>query len=354
VILPFRIEQRKTSIDRSLLRIAMFIVGSWLVLVAKAGAQTTDTLPDYVPLLPQVKAKAPVIDPKKGYFVAEVKPGVFMITEGAYESVFVTTGKGVVLFDAPPSFAQHIGEAVRERTSEPIVKLVYSHMHVDHIGGAGLILKENPKIEILAEEGTAEFLREMQDPHRPVPTRTFKDHETLRLGSLQAEMKVGHWHSPEGDLLISIPDKKVVIAIDGFSAGASPFMDLDLTMNMHEYLKLFDQLDKMDFDVIIPGHHSTPATREDLQIARSYVTDVYKTISRILGEDHQALKARAIEKYGRENGWAVASVLIDSEVNQCADEIKNRWVTKLEGVDIWAASHCRTALVYAEWDVGPR
>ena len=30
------------------------------------------------------------------------------------------------------------------------------------------------------------------------------------------------------------------------------------------------------------------------------------------------------------------------------------WITKFEGVDIWAASHCRTALVYAEWDVGPR
>jgi glyoxylase-like metal-dependent hydrolase (beta-lactamase superfamily II) len=215
-------------------------------------------------------------------------------------------------------------------------------------------LKQNPKMEILAEEGTAEFLREMQDPHRPVPTRSFRDHETLKLGSLQAEMKVGHWHSPEGDLLISIPDKKVVIAIDGFSAGASPFMDLDLTMNMHEYMKLFGQLDAMNFDVIVPGHHGTPTTREDLQVAQSYVTDVYKTASRILGEDHQALKARAIEKYGRENGWAVASVLIDSEVNQCANEIKNRWITKLEGVDIWAASHCKTALVYAEWDVGPR
>jgi hypothetical protein len=81
---------------------------------------------------------------------------------------------------------------------------------------------------------------------------------------------------------------------------------------------------------------------------------VYKTVSRILGEDHQGLKARAIEKYGRENGWAVASVLLNSEVNQCAEEIKNRWIMKLEGVDIWAASHCKTALIYAEWDVGPR
>jgi glyoxylase-like metal-dependent hydrolase (beta-lactamase superfamily II) len=354
VILHIQDEQSRTITSRSRLQIAVLIVGVGLTLGVTAHAQSNDALPDYVPLLPQVKARAPVVDPKKGYFVVELKPGIFMVTEGAYESVFATTGKGVVLFDAPPSFAQHIRQAVSEKTSEPIVELVYSHMHVDHIGGAGLILQQNPKIEILAEEGTAEFLREMQDPHRPVPTRTFKDHEKFKIGSLQAEMKVGHWHSPEGDLLISIPDKKVVIAIDGFSAGASPFMDLDLTMNMHEYMKLFDQLGKMDFDMIVPGHHGTPATRQDLQVAQSYVTDVYKTASRILGEDHQALKARAIRKYGRENGWAVASVLIDSEVNQCANEIEGRWINKLEGVDIWAASHCRTALVYAEWDIGLR
>jgi glyoxylase-like metal-dependent hydrolase (beta-lactamase superfamily II) len=319
-----------------------------------AEAQTTDNLPDHVPLLPQIKAKATLVDPQKGYAVKQLKPDVYMITEGAYESAFVTTGKGVVLFDAPPSFAQHIVNAVRETTREPIVEMVYTHMHVDHIGGAGVILKQVPKLEILAEEGTADFLREMQDPHRPMPTHTFKDHYTLKFGSLTAEMKVGHWHSPEGDLFISIPDKKVVIAVDAFSSGATPFMGLDLTMNMHDYLKFLGQLQAMDFDVIMPGHHSTPATREDLEIAKTYVTDVYNTITRILGEDHQALKAQAIQKYGAENGWAVASVVIDSEVNQCANEITGRWIERLEGVDIWAASHCRTALVYAEWDVGPR
>jgi glyoxylase-like metal-dependent hydrolase (beta-lactamase superfamily II) len=316
-------------------------------------AQTSDTLPDYVPLLPQIKAKAPHIDSNKGYVVQQVKPDVYMITEGAYESAFVTTGKGVVLFDAPPSFAQHIVEAVAETTAEPIVQLVYSHLHVDHIGGAGLIQKQIPNLEILAEEGTAEFLREMHDPHRPVPTHTFSNHYTLKLGSLTAEMMLGHWHTPEGDLLISIPDKKVVIAIDAFSSGATPFMNFDLTRNMHEYLRFFDQLEAMAFDVIVPGHHNTPATREDLEVAKSYVTDVYNTITRILAEDHQALRARAVQKYG-DNSWAIASVLISSEINQCADEIKGRWINRLEGVDIWATSHCHTALVYAEWDAGPR
>jgi glyoxylase-like metal-dependent hydrolase (beta-lactamase superfamily II) len=320
---------------------------------ACAQAQTADNLPDYAPLLPQIKARATVIDPRKGYAVKQLKPDVYMITEGAYESAFVTTGKGVVLFDAPPSFAKHIVDAVSETTREPIVEMVYTHMHVDHIAGAGLILKQVPKLQILAEEGTADFLREMQDPRRPVPTRTFKDRYTLKLGSLTAEMKVGHWHSPEGDLLISIPDKKVVMAVDAFSSGATPFMGLDLTMNMHDYLKFFDELQAIDFDVLIPGHHSTPATKEDLGIAKSYVMDVYNTITRILAEDHQALKTRAGQKY-LENGWAIQSVLIDDEVNQCAKEITGRWVEKLEGVDIWAASHCRTAMVYAEWDVGPR
>jgi glyoxylase-like metal-dependent hydrolase (beta-lactamase superfamily II) len=320
---------------------------------AMAGAQSPE-LPEYVPLLPQVQAQALAVDPQKGYRVFRLKPDVYLITDGAYESLFVTTGKGVALFDAPPSFAGHISQAVAETTSEPVAALVYSHQHVDHIGGAGLVLKEHPGIEIIAEEGTTKFLREMADPHRPVPTRTFQDHDTFRLGSLTAFMKVGHWHSPEGDLLISIPAAKVVMAIDGFSAGATPFMNLDLTMNMHEYLKLFDALEGMDFDLIVPGHHSAPATRADLETAKHYVHDVLTTITRILGEDQRARREQAVLKYGRENAWAVASVLIQDSVDQCAREIKSRWITKLEGVDIWAASHCRTALIYAEWDVGPR
>jgi glyoxylase-like metal-dependent hydrolase (beta-lactamase superfamily II) len=316
-------------------------------------AQTAQQLPEYAPLLPEVKAKAPVIDPQKGYVVRQLKPDIYMITDGAYESVFITTGKGVVLIDVPPSFARHISQAVAETTSEPITTLIYSHMHVDHIGGAGLILAQHPKIEILAEDGTAEFLRAMDDPHRPVPTVTFRDHYTLKVGTLTANMKVGHWHTPEGDLLITIPDKKIVVAIDAFSAGATPFMNFDLTMNMYAYLKFFDQLEAMDFDLLVPGHHSTPATKNDVVIAKSYVDDVVNTMTRILGEDHEALKEQAVRKYDG-NGWAVASVLMDSEVNECAQEIRNRWINRLEGVDIWAPSHCRTALVYDEWDVGPR
>lgn len=81
----------------------------------------------------------------------------------------------------------------------------------------------------------------------------------------------------------------MVIAIDAFSAGASSFMNFDLTMNMHDYLKFFDRLEATDYDVIVPGHHGTPATKRDVEFAKSYVTDIVNTMAQILEEDRKAL-----------------------------------------------------------------
>lgn len=322
--------------------------------VVGSMAQTTEPLPEYSPLLPQVRAKAIKVDPSKGFVVKPLKAGVYMITDGGYECAFVTTGKGVVLFDAPPSIAPHIAQAVRETSSEPIVELVYTHVHVDHIGGAGIVRAAVPTLKIVAEQGVADFLREMNDPARPLPTEVFKDHTTLSLGTMRAEATVGHWHSPEGDLLINLPRERVVIAIYALSSGAVPFMGLDLTMDMHQYLKIFDRLMAMDFDVMVPGHHSVPATHEDVRITRDYVNDVYHTMQAVLSEDHHVLHDKAVAKYGAADSFAVASIMVNAEQNECAAQIKSRWQNKLEDVDVWAASHCHTALVYSEWDVGKR
>ena len=322
-----------------------------LSFTAAIPAQGADKLPNYVPVLPEVKARALAVDPQKGYLVKQVKPGVFVITEGIYQSAFVTTGKGVILFDAPPSFAAHIIKDVAEVTSEPIVQLVYSHVHVDHIGGADLILKQFPKLQIVAEEGTAAILREKRDPHRPLPTRTFKDHQTLKLGSMTVDLKRGHWHSPEGDLFIYLPGKKFLMAIDTLAAGSVPFMGFDLTMNMHDYLKVFDQLLAYDFDVLVPGHLTYLADRQDVQVTKDYVTDVYKTVKRLHdGTDQMAVMSQAAQKYGWDNKFAIFRTLLDGVVDQCVTEIQGRWIDKLVGVDVYVASHCSTALVYARWD----
>jgi len=95
--------------------------------MTSASEQGKNDPAKYAPVLPAVKARALPVDPAKGYLVKQVKPSVFVITDGVYQSAFVTTGQGVILIDAPESFASHIPRAVAEVTKEPIAQVIYSH-----------------------------------------------------------------------------------------------------------------------------------------------------------------------------------------------------------------------------------
>lgn len=308
-------------------------------------------LPDFEAVPPAIKARILPIDPTKGYLVKQLKPGVFLITDGGYQSLFITTGQGVILLDAPPSFANKIVPAVAEVTREPIVELIYSHSHLDHISGAVEILKQVPTLKILATESVANFLREKHDPRRPIPTQTFKAPYTLRLGSAVIEMKPGRWHSNEGDLYIYLPDQKVLMAIDTLPPGSAQFMDFDLTMDFHDYLGMFDKVLAYDFDVLIGGHLWFPGTRHDVELARDYTFDVYHTIKHIHeGTDQTKVVSQAATKYGWDNKMALFRSLLDPMVDECARQIESRWSDKLASVDVYVRSHCHTALIYARWD----
>ena len=308
-------------------------------------------LPDFKPVPPAIKARNLPLDPNKGYLVKELKPAVYLITDGGYQSVFVTTGKSVILLDAPLSYGSKIVPAVAEVTSEPIVELVYSHSHLDHISGAVEVLKQVPNLKILAAEPVAAFLREKRDSRRPLPTETFKGQYALRLGSAVIEMKPGHWHSNEGDLYICMPEKKVLMAIDTLPPGSAQFMDFDLTADFHDYLGMFDRVLAYDFDVLVGGHLGFPGTRQDVEAARDYTLDVYRTIKRIHDSTDQIkVVSQAAAKYGWDNKMALFRSLLDPMIDECAKEIVGRWSAKLESVDVYARSHCHTALIYARWD----
>ena len=53
------------------------------------------------------QAKGPEIDPAKGYRVDELGKGLYMITDGFVQSVFMVYETGIVLIDAPPNYASY-------------------------------------------------------------------------------------------------------------------------------------------------------------------------------------------------------------------------------------------------------
>jgi hypothetical protein len=78
-------------------------------------------------------AKGPAIDPAKGYRIQELGKGLYMVTDNAYQSMFMVYESGGGVIDAPPSYAGHIHQAIAEVTDKPIIHLVYSHSRIEHV-----------------------------------------------------------------------------------------------------------------------------------------------------------------------------------------------------------------------------
>src|SRR6201995_3750904 len=100
----------------------------------------TMSLPDYAPV-PRAALGAALNE--QGYHVGRVERNLYWVTDGTYQSAFLTTTDGVVLLDAPPTIGHNIKRAVDEISSANGVSnrinyLIYTHHHADHAGAASL------------------------------------------------------------------------------------------------------------------------------------------------------------------------------------------------------------------------
>ena len=283
-------------------------------------------------------------DLSEGFLTRELAPGVYMLTNANYQTMFMTTGEGVILVDAPQPLVQYIEKAIADVTDERLSTIIYSHGHSDHIGGTADLMK--PGIELIGEERIAKFLEQKKDSKRPVPTRTFSETTTIHKGTRTIEIKRDEFHSPEGDLVIYLPQEKVLMAVDLIAPGWVPLLDFDITGNMFVYLSAFDRILAYDFDAFICGHTSDIARRHDLEITKKYAFDVYETVKRI----HTEMNKPELLTIDRDNEQAGLKKVIDDVVEKSYEEVKSRWLNgPMKGVDTWSESHCRAMVLYIRW-----
>src|SRR5256885_16355266 len=105
-----------------------------------SGTDTAAALPGYAPI-PR-SALGPALN-DQGYYAGRVERNLYWVTDGVYQSAFLTTADGVVLFDAPPTIGGNLRRAVDEiaaanGVTNRVTHLVYSHHHADHGSAASL------------------------------------------------------------------------------------------------------------------------------------------------------------------------------------------------------------------------
>ena len=314
------------------------------------STQSPEGLKEYVPILPSVRANFWDVDPKLGYAVKDAGGGVYVVSDNGWQSAFLVTDAGVIVFDAPESYGKSLPAAIAKVTDKPIRMLIYSHIHRDHIGGSAAF-KDIKGLQIVALKTVSDFLKEQNDPTRLLPTETFESQKTIKLGDKTVELTRHFYHSNEGDLFIYVPQAKFLMAIDCVTGGYAPFQGFDISTNFHEYLKVFDQLEKYDFTTFVGGHLTQTGTKEDVRITKEFTTDVYQTVKRIHnGMDQNAVVVEAAKTIGFDNKFLLFKVVLDKVTYEAMRELRPRWINRLAGVDVWLESQVRSALIYVRWD----
>jgi glyoxylase-like metal-dependent hydrolase (beta-lactamase superfamily II) len=232
----------------------------------------TSELPDYAPI-PR-SALGPALN-EQGYYVGRVERNLFWVTDGVYQSAFLATRDGVVLFDAPPSIGNNLRRAVDEVTAaeglpSTVTHLVYSHHHADH-GGAAFLFENAVRI---GHEETHRLLTRDGDAARPVPEVTFADTYTLEVGAERAELAWhGSNHSPD-NIFIHFPGHDTLMLIDIVNAGWVPIYNTNLTEDVLGYMQAPDIAQSYSWSHFISGHVGRLATREDVALHQQYIADI--------------------------------------------------------------------------------
>jgi len=279
-------------------------------------------------------AKGPQIDFSKGYLVEEIKDGLYWITDGAYNTIFLTTGEGVIVVDAPPSIGENYLNAIAEVTEEPITHVIYSHTHIDHIGAASIFPDD---AVIISHKDVASELEKRNDSNRPIPTETFDDEYLLEVGSQSLELKYdGPMHVP-GNIFIYAPEQKVLMVVDVIFPGWTPFKDLAMAQDVPAFLAAHEKILEYDFETFVGGHLTRLGTSEDVEIQKEYFQDIQNNAATA----NQQVDFMAIaQEVGFENPWLIFQIYADSITQQCTDATVPNWIDRLGGVDLFTYDHC--------------
>jgi glyoxylase-like metal-dependent hydrolase (beta-lactamase superfamily II) len=294
--------------------------------------------------LPEATKGPPI--PAKGYLVQQIRDGLYWLTDGGYQTMFMVTDKGVVAVDAPPTIGNNYLKAIAEVTTKPVTYVIYSHAHLDHIGAAGIFPKNATFIaqqETAAELQRAKTITKNTSMLPPIPTVNFTKDYTLQIGNQTLKLDYyGVNHSP-GNIFIYAPKQKVLMLVDVIFPGWVPYPGLATAKDVAGFIKAHDiALNNYDFDTFIGGHITKLGTRNDVIVQREFVSDLEKAAA-------QANQQVSFGEIAKQIGGGQQPPLIfslakraDAVSENCVNKVLPKWENRLGGAQQFMSTHCNT------------
>jgi cyclase len=259
-----------------------------------------------------------------GLQVDKIKDNLFVLRGGGGNTAVFITNDGVVLVDTKIfGWGQPIIERVKELTTKPVIRIINTHTHYDHVEG-------NPDfpatVEVVTHENTAKLMPEMRDIYgrpsqgrnvfrdangRGLPKRTFKDRLTIGSGADRIDLHYfGRAHT-EGDAFVVFPALRVLHTGDAFPNKGIPIMDMNNGGSAVEFADTIAKVAALpDIDIVITGHNATTLAIPDVKM--------YSEFNREFVEAARAAKRAGQTLEAFATSWKVPQRFIDAGYMQPA------------------------------------
>src|SRR5207342_1755275 len=167
-----------------MLKRAVFAATAALTLLT-VGHSLAQTPPAAQPAPPAGPARPPFETTK-----VDGTDNVYIFRNGNHQSMFVVTTAGVIATDpvayGRPTGGQQYVDEIKKVTDKPIKFLVYSHHHFDHIAGGKAFKDAGAKI--VAHKNATTHLKQVNDPHTPLPDESTGNKKVIKLGGTTMEL----------------------------------------------------------------------------------------------------------------------------------------------------------------------
>jgi cyclase len=242
--------------------------------------------------------------------IEKVKDNLYMITganTGGNTAAFITE-KGVVVVDT--KYANNgpgILEKIKSVTPKPVIMVINTHTHGDHVGGNGAF---TGVVEFVAHENCKASMEKMpafqsEEGKKFLPGKTYKDKLSLLNGADKIDLYYfGRGHT-SGDTFVVFPELKVMHSGDIFAGKGTPIMDTNNGGSGLEYPKTLAEAATgiKDVESVIPGHSSL-MTWNDFKEYGDFIRDLVAAVEQAKKNgktaDEAAAEIKLPEKY---NGY---------------------------------------------------
>ena len=325
----------------------IFVLAASVVISAPAhSAAVANTSSKFItpsktdPLVPgQMLAGSDFERAQQPYIVQRLTQNVYWIEISGYQSTVVVGEAGVMVIDAPccGRVANYL-KAIGEITDLPVTTLVYSHYHLDHVGGAHDYVKHaatsNTPLRIVASTAANARINNFGNKVPPptelvsVPRGTF-DFEDMTV--LVGTPPTGH---TTDDSWILLKDEGVLHNVDLVHPGNLEFMDFGVAENIDGYEKSVRELLTVEWQILSPGH-SNIGSRSDVELVLDYLSDIRGHVQGAMSETPFGPHVQDGKSFYE---WVAG--FRDAVIDKAVERMRPKW-GEYPGFDTVVASHAQ-------------